>query len=280
MRNNVDRMGLSADPDNNANLQSEVTPPTTQAMQFIVPTELVDLPTKGLFYDEGHPLHNATTVEIKHMTTKEEDILTNQSYIKNGTVLDRLLQSVIVDKSIKVKDLYIGDKNAILVASRVFGYGPDYKANVTCPACKHNGNHTFDLQDLEHTSFEENLEKYNGTSDYEKKSLFLTVPRTKANLELRLLKSDPGLNTKKTNTIVDLYKKIIKSVNGVSDPEYINGYINSMAAVDSRYLRSIYSKIVPNIDFSTEYECDECGTVSNLEVPLNAEFFWPDAEVY
>ena len=280
MRNNLDRMSVSADSDDGSNLQSEVVPPSVEGMRFVVPTELVDLPTKGLFYDEGHPLHHAKTIEIRHMTTKEEDILTNQSFIKNGTVLNRLLQSIVVDKRIKVKDLYIGDKNALLVASRIYGYGADYSSKVACPSCGHQQRYEFDLSDLEHIDYEANIEKHNATCDYENKSIFLTVPRSKAKLELRLLKDDSAITNKKSNTIVALYKRIIKSVNGVSDPSYIEGYINSMAAVDSRYLRGIYSKLVPNIDFNTSFECSNCETVSNLEVPLNAEFFWPDADLY
>ena len=281
MRNNQDRMGLSANPDDGANLQSEITPPQqTQQMQFIVPTELVELPTKGLFYDEGHPLHHAETIEIKHMTTKEEDILTNESFIKNGTVLDRVLQSLIVDNKIRVKDLFVGDKNALLVASRIYGYGPEYKSSIRCPSCRTVSEHQINLQDLEHTPFEENVATHGVEVDYNSKSLFLTIPRNEVKLELRLLKEEKQTQKNKKTGLVDLYKRIIKSVNGNSSPVYIEQYINSMAAVDSRYLRGIYAKLIPNVDFSVELECPECSTVSKVEVPLNAEFFWPDAEVY
>ena len=281
MRNNQDRMGLSANPDDGANLQSEVVPPQqTEQLQFIVPTELVELPTKGLFYDEGHPLHHAETIEIRHMTTKEEDILTNQSFIKNGTVLDRVLQSLIVDSRIRVKDLFVGDKNALLVASRIYGYGAEYKSSIRCPACGTVSECGFDLNDLEHVPFEENLIDHGAEVDYDSKSLLLTIPRSDVKLELRLLKEKKQTEKKKNTGLIDLYKRIIKSVNGNSNPTYIDQYIKSMAAVDSRFLRGVYSKLIPNVDFSVDYECPECTTLSKVEVPLNAEFFWPDSEVY
>ena len=59
------------------------------------PTEMVDLPSKGLFYPENHPLASGK-VEMKYMTAKEEDILTNKSYIEKGIVIDKLLQSLLV----------------------------------------------------------------------------------------------------------------------------------------------------------------------------------------
>ena len=90
------------------------------------PTEIVDLPSKGYFYPETNPLSSGK-VELKYMTAKEEDILTSQNLIKDGTVIDMLLQSLIVNKDIKVEDLLIGDKNAIMLAARILGYGKDYE---------------------------------------------------------------------------------------------------------------------------------------------------------
>ena len=90
------------------------------------PTEVVDLPSKGHFYVDGHPLSSGK-VEVKYMTAKEEDILTSQNLIQQGTVIDVLLQSLIVDKTININELLIGDKNAIMVAARILGYGKDYE---------------------------------------------------------------------------------------------------------------------------------------------------------
>ena len=94
-------------------------------MSFNLPTETIELPSKGLLYPEGHPLSNGT-IEIKYMTAKEEDILTNQNYIQNGTVLDKLLKSLIITE-FDYNDLVIGDKNAVMIAARILGYGAEYK---------------------------------------------------------------------------------------------------------------------------------------------------------
>lgn len=278
----MDRMGLGQEPGHHDVVEAPHMPPMQETVQhtqntgFIVATELVDLPSKGLFYDEGHPLHNAETIEIKHLTTKEEDILTNQSFLKNGTAIDRMLQSIIVDRRIKVKDLFVGDKNALIVASRIYGYGPDYETKFACPSCGTSQNTTFNLEEMEHTDFEANQLEYDVIPDYEAKTLLLEIPRTNTKLELRLIKEEKVDPKKKNvNNVSYYYKKIIKSVNGISDPKYILDYINSMAAVDSRYLRSVYYKIVPGVDFTVDFECAECYENVEVEVPLNAEFFWP-----
>ena len=114
-----------------------------QSFSWTNPTEFVDLPSEGLRYPQGHPLHNQTSVEIRHMTAKEEDILTSESLIRKGIVLDRLIDSVLVNKSIKAESLLIGDKNAILIAARVTGYGEDYDVSINCPNCGETNNRDY-----------------------------------------------------------------------------------------------------------------------------------------
>ena len=279
MRNNQDRLGTGAPTDN---LQpNHEPPPPAAAVQFIVPTEVVTLPSKGLFYEEGHPLYNRETVEIKHMTTKEEDILTNQSYVKNGTAINRLLQSILVEPKVSVKDLFIGDKNALTVACRVHGYGADYETKFTCPSCGTAQKHVFDLSEIEEIDFAANLEEYAAEVDYDRKTVTLPIPRTKVKLELKLLKDEienaarKGKGKKNNFSITKQYLTMIHAVNGNSDRAYVKSYIESMSALDSRFLRAAYSKIVPGIDFACNFECSSCDHEDQVEVPLQAEFFWP-----
>jgi hypothetical protein len=127
------------------------TPPISEASDlfaFVNPTEFVELPSKGLFYPEGHPLHNQAVIEIKHMTAKEEDILTSEALLRNELAIDRLLESVIINNNIKVGDLLLGDKSAILIATRITGFGPFYDVSAPCPSCGKESDYTFDLNEL------------------------------------------------------------------------------------------------------------------------------------
>ena len=96
------------------------------------PTEIIDLPSKGKVYPQGHPLSKGT-IEIKYMTAKEEDILASQNLIRKGVVLDKLFESVVVQEGVQTGDILIGDKNAILLATRILGYGAQYDVEVNDP---------------------------------------------------------------------------------------------------------------------------------------------------
>ena len=129
--------------------QQEMMPPVPNSIQqsslsFAAPTEIVDLPSKGRFYPEGHPLCGKETIEIRYMTARDEDILTSPALLKKGVALDRLLDNVLVDKSYSSKDLLSGDRHALMYAVRITGYGPDYPAEISCVHCGSDFEHTFD----------------------------------------------------------------------------------------------------------------------------------------
>ena len=189
-RNNQERLGNNdAEASNEQSIQQESN--TTQSLNFAVPTEFVDLPSKGLFYPSNHPLHGVDSLEIKHMTAKEEDILSSQSLIRKGLAIDRMLQSVLINKDVQVKDLLIGDKNALTVAARVTGYGADYVTTVTCPACSTEQEFDFDLTDVDMTgaSFdrEELNEQLEGVEITDSNTFLVDLPKSNHQVELKML---------------------------------------------------------------------------------------------
>lgn len=276
-RNNQDRFGAHAQGDAPA---AEMAATQPQALSFAVPTEFVELPSKGKFYPEGHPLHNQETLEIKFMTAKEEDILSSQTLLRKGLVLDRLLESIILDKRIKADDLIIGDKNAVLVAARITGYGEDYKVAVNCPNCASNQDFNFDLSSPHLNHGDLNLLTDKGT-------FLIELPKTKAQVELRLTtgKDEKSLvkiaeRKKKHNlpetTLTDQLAQIIVAVNGVTDSFQLKTFVENLPAFDARHLRREYARIVPNIDMKEEFTCVACLHSEEMEVPFTTAFFWPE----
>ena len=257
----------------------------SDAFNWTCPTEIVDLPSAGVFYPEGHPLHGKDTIEIKFMTAKEEDILTSKALLRKGVAIDRMLESLFVDKRIKVKDLLVGDKNAVTVAARITGYGSEYETRVTCPACQANLQHTFDLAELETNNPEEEFLEY-GIEHTPNGTFTVTLPMTKARVECRLLtgadesalmkiaerKQKSRLNE---SVLLESFKTFIVSVNGEADMGMLSSFIMNMPARDSRFLRKAFAAMTPNVNMSQEVVCGECGTESVLEIPLTADFFWP-----
>jgi len=251
---------------------------------FVVPTEFVDLPSEGKYYPEGHPLCGATSIEIKQMTAKEEDILTSTTLLKKGVALERVIQSVIIDKSIDPQSLLVGDRNAILVSIRVSGYGNDYTTNVTCPDCGTAQDYSFDLNDTEvyRGEHEEDIE----IAINEDGTFTTPLPRTGISVTFKLLNGydekrltdgiEHDRKKKNERLVTRQLRSMIVAVNGDSSKEVLEYLIENIPSRDSRHLRTAYKLVAPNLDLSQQFECSECGYAQKMEVPLGAEFFWPD----
>ena len=252
---------------------------------FSTPTEIVQLPSGGRFYPKNHPMHNIGEIEIKHMTAKEEDILTSKTLLKNGLAIDRLLQSVIVDKSINANGLLVGDKNALLVAARITGFGENYEANSICPSCMSTVSLEYDLSEATIYCPEELPDGVTITED----NVFLvSLPALKVEIGLRLLtgKDENYLmqlaeNKKKKNlpesNVTDQLRMILHSAVGKTERVVIEELIKHLPTRDSKFIQEIYNQITPDIKLEMDFECEQCGHLeSNMGVPLTTAFFWPN----
>ena len=254
-------------------------------LNFVAPTEVVDLPSKGIGYPKGHPLHGKETIEIRYMTAKQEDILTSQSLIKKGIVLERFMQSIIIDQNIKSEDLFVGDRNAILIAARISGYGAEYESRVSCPACGETSKFTFDLNDQKvHES--QTAEDIN-LSVVDDGLFQTTMPYCKFNIKFKLLTgrdetylSKLAQNKRKgklqETTLTDQMKRLIVSIEGHEDQQIINKFVDNMPTLDSAHLRTCYKLANPDVKVTNEYTCPSCGHQEGMEVPFGADFFWPE----
>jgi hypothetical protein len=276
-RNNEDRLMGGHKPT-----PSEDAPQMPNPMDFVTPTEIVDLPSKGR-YPEGHPLHGVNSIEIKHMTAKDEDILTNRSMLKKGIAIDRLIQNIIKDKSIDARSIFVGDRNAILIHARASAYGSDYKTKVQCPACGETSKFKFDLNDhevyhgddIDGTSIEDNG---NGTFSVELPfSTIKTIisPLTGAD-EARLINAGGKKSDIMDNLITKQMKAFVVSFNGYSDAKTIEYVCDNMVAGDSRFLRDCFKLISPDIKMEANFECRHCEHEEVIQVPFGADFFWPE----
>jgi hypothetical protein len=235
------------------------------------PTEIIDLPSKGLVYPESNPLSSGK-VEIKYMTAREEDILTNQNYIKQGIVLDKLLESLIVSKDVNIKDLIVGDKNALLVAARILGYGGKYTFSVG------NESHTVDLSTLDNKDIDESLfskGKNEFTFNLPHSNNKITFKLLNGHDEEKIDKELEGLKKINKNNIPELSTKlkyIITSVNDDKDEKSIRDFVdNYFLAIDSRAFRTHIKEIQPDINLNYVTDSGE-----EVTIPINITFFWPD----
>ena len=245
--------------------------------EFKIPTEQITLPSKGLLYPKESPLSKGE-IEMKYMTAKEEDILTNANYIRQGTVIDKLLQALIVTP-IDYNELLVGDKNAILIAARILGYGKDY-------TIEHNGKeYTIDLTTMSEKKINNSLFKA-GMNEFT-----FTLPKSENTVTFKLLSHGDeqkieaeikGLQKVNPNSVPEMttrLKYMITSVNGDRDQKNIRDFIDTyLLAPDARSLRQYYATISPDIDMKF-IPNDEDYTGEGIDIPISINFFWPDAGV-
>jgi len=242
------------------------------------PTEVVDLPSKGHFYVEGHPLSKGK-VEIKYMTAREEDILTSQNLIQRGTVIDVLLQSLIVDKKIKIDDMLIGDKNAIMVAARILGYGKEYQFTYD------GEEQTTDLSKLDSKKMDFS-KLARGMNEFS-----FELPNSKRTITFKLLsskdekniaseiKAKQRISKERSSELTTRLKHMILSVDGKSEKSHINNFVdNEFLSVDSLAFRQHLTSITPDVDMTTTV-VDSAGKETEVTIPVTVRFFWPNAWV-
>ena len=245
--------------------------------EFKTPTEKVELPSKGLVYSTDNPLSQGY-IEMKYMTAKEEDILTNQNLIANGTVIDKLLQSLIISP-INYNNLLVGDKNAILVAARILGYGANYSFT------QDGVEHTVDLSELKDKFLDESLVTDN------KNEFSFILPTSKKEITFKLLthedeknidreiKGLQKINSKGNFSSTTNLKYTILSVDGDYEKKIIRNFVDTqLLARDARELRKYIEKIQPNTNLVYEHE-DSRGNIVEKTIPVGINFFWPDASV-
>ena len=246
-----------------------------QKQEFKFPTETIDLPSGGKLYPKESPVSSGK-IELKYMTAKEEDILTSQNLIKKGMVIETLLNSLIVTKGVKIQDLFIGDKNAVMVAARILAYGGDYNVEIVHPNTGEKVQQTFDLTSCQFRELPNDI-------DYSKNEFNLTLPISKVELTFKLLiGKDEGTIDKELDSLKKIgqsaevttrLKHVITSVNGDDSKSTISNFVDNMLSKESLILRDEVTRINPDINLTQEIELE--GETTEVDIPMTVEFFWP-----
>jgi hypothetical protein len=276
MGRNSNRLGTDNKPEHS-------DAPPMSPLNFVAPTEVVDLPSKGQGYPEGHPLDGVDFLEIKFMTAKDEDTLSNQSLIRKGIALERVIQNIIVDAEIDPLSLLVCDRNAILIKARATAYGANYDAMVNCPKCATKNMMTFDLMSpkIEGGLDEESLKKvqYAGDGLYQ-----TTMPGTKFTVKFRLANGEDENRIMEMaiqgKTVeygaVEQYKKMIKSVEEFTEEEVIHSYVDNMIVSDATHFKVCLRSCTTAIRIAQTLTCKSCSNEQEVDVPFGTDFFWPN----
>jgi hypothetical protein len=241
-------------------------------------SEIIELPSKGKLYPEGHPCSDGK-IEVKYMTAKEEDILTSANLVKKGIVIDRLLDSLILTPNVRGDDLLIGDKNALMVAARILAYGPEYACELTDPDTGEKQDYTFNLADCPFKHVEDGVTEnlFDFTLPISKKKIKFSLLTGK---DERLIGEDLKAS-KKTGTgispeLTTRFRYIIKEVEGDNSPAVINNIAQNILARDSMALREEITRVQPDIQLKQYIELG--GETVEVDIPMTVTFFWPNTK--
>ena len=246
-----------------------------------LPTETVELPSKGLLYPLENPLSSGK-IEMKYMTAKEEDILSNQNYIKQGVVFDKLFQSLIVSK-INYDDLTIGDKNAILIAARILGYGKDYQVKYPHPTTGEEELITIDLAEIKNKEVD-----YSTSQNLNEFTFVLPKSNNEVTFKVLTHKDEKQIDTelkglKKVNLSADVttrLKQAIIAVNGNREKKDIREFVdNYLLATDARALREYMRKVTPDLNLTFTFTGSDGYIQEGVDLPIDASFFYPTTGV-
>jgi hypothetical protein len=263
---------------------------TQKLKEYNFPTEIIELPSRGLIYPKDNPLSSGK-IELKYMTAKEEDILTTQSYIRDGSVLDKLFQSLIISNGegqpIKYTDLTVGDKNAIMISSRILGYGKDYEVEITDPFSGKKQKESIDLTQFQNKEYDGSTQIELNKNEFEfllphskRKITFMALTESKDrkikhDLE-ELKKVNKKLKDDVSKELTTRLKTVILSVDGEYNQQKINHFVdNELFALDSRELRKYINEVTPDVDLTYEFISDETGERREISLPMDVSFFWP-----
>lgn len=247
--------------------------------EYGFPTEQIDLPSAGKLYPSTSPLSTGK-LDIKYMTAKEEDILTSTNLIQKGTVIDKLIESLVVTKGVSPDDLVIGDTNAVLIASRILAYGKDYPIEVSCQSCEGKFKHTVDLSLLEMTT--PDATTVEGEFSMELPTGLTITFKLLTRRDEKAIKQEVDAMKKFNNNIETdsstRLKYIIKSVNGERDRKKVRDFVDGMIMRDIRALREEIKRVSPDVKFDLDISCELCGHLNQVRMPMGANFFWPDID--
>ena len=154
---------------------------------------------------------------------------------------------------------------------------------MSCPSCGQKSGTVFDLADytVYHGDDWEDVK----IEPTDKGTFTVILPLSKIQTEIRPLqgRDEMALVSMSKNTkdmmeklVTKQMKRFVVSFNNYSDAAVIKQVVDKMTATDSRYLRTCFKLISPDIIVTKAFECRHCDHEEEMSVPFGADFFWPD----
>jgi len=215
----------------------------------------LDLPTKGLFYEEGQKIY------IRPFSYDEEKMMMTASKAGSINLVDNLIRRCL--QGIAVEELTIPDKVFILFKLRELSYGNEYKVNLMCEQCEHSNELVVEINKLNINYTPEDAQQLQeihlpGCN----RKAFVIIPRVKDEKYV----TSPSL-------LMDNIWRFVERVEDIEDRDIIRSFIKKLPASDISILKQAIIGQDWGIDTLVKFHCLQCEAVNENSLPLNADFF-------
>lgn len=257
-------MSIVTDRLNDQNIINIARKQYEQQQKTTLPGYIVPLPSEGLVYPKSSPLR-VGSVELRYMTSYEEDILTNSTYISDGTVLTRIIDSLMITPGVSADDLINPDLFALIVAARINSYGKTYPVQITLPT------KVIETRDIDLSTIP--YKQFNILPDENGEFEFIT-PMQKHNIKFKYLPLSITKLIKDNEPISGLIKNAITEINGNRERSYIERFVQyELIGGDSRKFREYMADNIPGLDLNLQFE-GENGSTFTSKFQLGSELLW------
>lgn len=136
--------------------------------------DIISLPSNGQCYP-----NKVNRLPVGYLTAYDENLITSPNLYKDGLIIDFLLKHKVLDDSINLDNLCLGDVDAIILFLRATSYGPEFPITARDPQSGEEIETIVDLTQFKSKEF--NLKgDDNGHFDYQ-------LPISKDNIKFKFL---------------------------------------------------------------------------------------------
>lgn len=217
-------------------------------------------------------LPSGRTVELRELTGHEEEILSDERQMRDGTGIDRVLRNCMARldenedvKESDVRQMLSGDRIAALVHIRQITFGDDLDMKVTCPnpTCGHENAVHASLADADRTEYHADREHT------------FVLPGCGQTVVFGLSTGEHEARVLKLGENANLHSLLLMRIASVDGKPPARNVVRDWSASDLRALRAKMASVDGGIDTTVKAVCSKCGTPIRLHAETNSSFFFP-----
>lgn len=215
----------------------------------------VELPSECRVYNLEDP---GAPVTLRPMTFEDEKALVSAR--KDQDPVNLVLQRC--STNIKIPDLLSMDKLYLIMKLREISYGDDYNTLLVCSHCKAENPTTVQLSEL----------NVNPVPDDFEDPVTIMLPTIKKEVKVRLPRVRDERLLMDSEEALNQIWRFVTEIDGHTDKAIIAPVVDKLPLKDVRTILNAI-KTDYGVDTKIKFECDNCGGVTIVDLPIDTNFF-------